>query len=151
MVSYINVYSEPCHISRVGPFAKNAWNALTIRKNLASWMFNRVQNKSLYSRPFLTDIGFGIPLEKEAVVRRCSLKKVVLGNFAKFTGKHLHQNLLFSKVAGLIPETLFSCEFCKTFQNTCFYWTLPVATAVNKNMKYDEITKENVMIYDLWR
>ena len=129
MVSYINVYSEPCHISRVGPFAKNAWNALTIRKNFASWMFNRVQNKSLYSRPFLTDVGFGIPLEKEAVVRRCSLKKVVLGNFAKFTGKHLHQNLLFSKVAGLIPETLlkkriwhsyFPVNFAKLFRIPVF-------------------------------
>ena len=85
-------------------------------------MFNRVQNKSLYSRPFLTDVGFGIPLEKEAVVRRRSLKKLA---------------------------QLFSCEFCKTFQNTCFYWTLPVATFVDKKMKYDEITKENVMIYDL--
>ena len=37
----------------------------------------------------------------EAVVWRCSVKKSVLKNFAKFTGKHLHQSLFFNKVAGL--------------------------------------------------
>ena len=33
--------------------------------------------------------------------RRCSVKKGVLKNFAKFTGKHLCQSLFFNKVAGL--------------------------------------------------
>ena len=37
----------------------------------------------------------------EAVFQRCSMKKDVLGNFTKFTGKHLCQSLFFSKVAGL--------------------------------------------------
>ena len=37
----------------------------------------------------------------EAVIRRCSVKKGVLRNFAKFTGKHLCQSLFFNKVAGL--------------------------------------------------
>ena len=32
--------------------------------------------------------------------RRCSVKKGVLRNFAKFTGKHLYQSLYFNKVAG---------------------------------------------------
>ena len=32
--------------------------------------------------------------------RRCSVKKGVLRNFAKFTGKHLCQCLFFNKVAG---------------------------------------------------
>ena len=32
---------------------------------------------------------------------KCSVKKGVLRNFAKFTGKHLCQRLLFNKVAGL--------------------------------------------------
>ena len=36
--------------------------------------------------------------------RRCSVRKGVLRNFAKFTGKHLCQSLYFNKVAGLIPE-----------------------------------------------
>ena len=36
--------------------------------------------------------------------RRCSMKKGVLKNFAKFTGKHLCQILFFNKVAGLRPQ-----------------------------------------------
>ena len=49
--------------------------------------------------------------------QRCSLKKGVLRNFTKFTGKHLCQSLFFNKVAG--PQ-VFSCEFCETSQNTFF-------------------------------
>ena len=33
--------------------------------------------------------------------RRCSVKKGVLRNFAKFTGKHLWQGLMFNKIAAL--------------------------------------------------
>ena len=36
----------------------------------------------------------------------CSMKKGVLRNFAKFTGKLLCQSLFFNKVAGLMPATL---------------------------------------------
>ena len=32
--------------------------------------------------------------------QRCSMKKCVLKNFVKFTGKHLCQRLFFNKVAG---------------------------------------------------
>ena len=38
--------------------------------------------------------------------RRCSLKKGVLRNFEKFTGKHLCQRLFLNKVEGLRPATL---------------------------------------------
>ena len=38
----------------------------------------------------------------EAVVQRCSVRKDVLRNFAKFTAKHLCQSLFFIKVAGLL-------------------------------------------------
>ena len=51
--------------------------------------------------------------------RRCSVKKGVLRNFAKFTGTLLCQNLFFNKVAK------FSCEFCKISKNTFFYRTPP--------------------------
>ena len=37
--------------------------------------------------------------QKEAP--ECSLRKGILRNFAKFTGKHLCQSLFFNKVAGL--------------------------------------------------
>ena len=58
----------------------------------------------------------------------CSVKKGVHRNFAKFTGKHLCQSLLFNKVAGgscnfIKKETLtqvFSCEFCENSKNTFF-------------------------------
>ena len=36
----------------------------------------------------------------EAVAQSCSVKKDVLRNFAKFTGKHLYQSLFFDKIAG---------------------------------------------------
>ena len=36
----------------------------------------------------------------------CSIKKGVLKNFAKFTGKQLCQSLFFNKVAVVRPETL---------------------------------------------
>ena len=49
-------------------------------------------------------------------------------NFAKFTRKHLCQNLFFKKVAGLRPAALlkktlihvFSREFCEIVKNTFF-------------------------------
>ena len=33
--------------------------------------------------------------------RNCSMKKSVIKNFTKFTGKHLYQSLFFNNVAGL--------------------------------------------------
>ena len=38
--------------------------------------------------------------------QKCSMKKGVLKNFTKFTGKHMCQNLFFYKVAGLRLATL---------------------------------------------
>ena len=63
--------------------------------------------------------------------QRCSLRKGVIRNFAKFTGKHLCQRLFFNKVAGLTPATLlkkrlwhrcFPVNFAK-FLRTPFYRT----------------------------
>ena len=59
--------------------------------------------------------------------RECSIKKVLLKNFVKFTGKHLCQSLFFDKVAGPRPATLLkketlaqvvSWEFCDILNNT---------------------------------
>ena len=67
--------------------------------------------------------------------QRCSVRKDVFRNFAKFRGKHLHQILFFNKVAGPEPATLFkketlaqvfSSEFCEISKNTFFtehLWT----------------------------
>ena len=42
--------------------------------------------------------------------QRCSRKKAVLTNLAKFAGKHLCQSLFLNKVAGQRPE---ACNFIK--------------------------------------
>ena len=57
------------------------------------------------------------------------MKKGVLRNFAKFTGKHLCQSLFFNEVAVLRPVTLlkgvsgtgvFHCESYEISKNTFF-------------------------------
>ena len=60
--------------------------------------------------------------------QRCSVKQGVLGNFAKFTGKHLRQSLFFNKLVGaasnfIKKETLaqvFSCETYEISKNIFF-------------------------------
>ena len=67
---------------------------------------------------------FGITRSRH---RTCSVRKGVLRYFAKFTGKHLCQNLLFNKVADLKPATLLK----KTLWHRCFpvkfakFWRTP--------------------------
>ena len=51
-----------------------------------------------------------------SIHKRCFIKKGVLKNFAKFTGKHLCQSLFFNKVAGLKPATLLK----KRLWHRCF-------------------------------
>ena len=43
---------------------------------------------------------------------RCPVRKGVLRNFAKFTGKQLCQSLFFNKVAGMKPATLLKKRLC---------------------------------------
>ena len=63
-------------------------------------------------------------------------RKGVLRNFAKFTGKHLYQNLYYNKAVGLRAATLFTlaqvffCEFCEISKKTLFHRTLLVASSV---------------------
>ena len=51
-------------------------------------------------------------------------KKGVLENVAKFTGKHLCQDLFFNKVLNFIKkgtvEQVLSCVLCEIFKNTLF-------------------------------
>ena len=69
-----------------------------------------------------------LKLISEAVAQRCFVKRGVLRNFTKFTGKHLCQSLFFNKVAGqacnfIKKETLaqvLSCEFREISKNTFF-------------------------------
>ena len=72
----------------------------------------------------------------EPVAQRCSVKKSVFRNFAKFTGKHLRQSLFLNKVLAYIfieKSTLaqvFSCEFCEISKNTFSYRTPLVAASI---------------------
>ena len=50
--------------------------------------------------------------------RKCSVRKGVLWDFAKFTGKHLCQSLLFNKAAGRRPVTLLE----KKLWRSVFLW-----------------------------
>ena len=60
--------------------------------------------------------------------QRCSIKKDVLKNFAKFTGKHLCQSLFFNKVVGFLVQ-VFSCDFCEMLKNAFFTEQLRVAAS----------------------
>ena len=50
--------------------------------------------------------------------RRCFVKKGVLRNFAKLTGKHLCQSLFLNKVKKETLAKVFYCEFCEISKNT---------------------------------
>ena len=54
----------------------------------------------------------------EAGHQRCSLRKGVLRNFAKLTGKHRPQSCNFIKKETLAQ--VYSCEFCEISKNTFF-------------------------------
>ena len=67
------------------------------------------------------------------------MKKDVLINFSKLTGKHLCQSLFLNKVAGLKAcnfiekkslAQVFSCEFCKICKNTFFQEHIRTTTSV---------------------
>ena len=71
----------------------------------------------LLPKPQLAELNAICNILKQYVIsysrsshRRCSVRKGVLRNFAKLTGKHLCQRLLFNKVAGL--TTLFKMRLC---------------------------------------
>ena len=70
--------------------------------------------------------------------RRCSVKKDVLRNFTKFTGKHLYHSLFFNKVAGrkATLAQVFFCEFCEISINTFFTEHLWATASVQVVMKF---------------
>ena len=82
-------------------------------------------------------------------------KKVVLKNFAKFTGNHLCQSLCLNKVACnfIKEETLapvISCELCKIFKNTFFiehlWWLLQnkIRRFMTIQRKPHSVSRENI-------
>ena len=70
-----------------------------------------------------------------------SIKKDVLKNFTKFTGKHLCQSLSINKFAGLRPATLlikrlwhmcFPVDFVKDLRTLFFIKRLRMTPSVNR-------------------
>ena len=55
-------------------------------------------------------------VQRRSSHRRCSIKKGVLRNFAKFTGKHLCQRLFFKKTATLLKKSLWHRCFLVNFE-----------------------------------
>ena len=59
---------------------------------------------------------------------RCSVRKGVVSNFAKLTGKQLCQACNFIKKETLAQ--VFSCEFCEISKNTFFTEHLQIITSL---------------------
>ena len=70
--------------------------------------------------------------------RRCSVRKSVLRNFAKFTGKRLCQSLLFNKVTGLRAATLLK----KRLWHRCF----PVNIAKSLRTPFSQNTSGRLLL-----
>ena len=78
---------------------------------------------------------------RRSMDQRCSIEKLVLKNFAIFTGKHLHCSLFFKKLQAFRPATLLketptqvlSSEYCKVFKNTNFEEHFRTAASVAAN------------------
>ena len=62
-----------------------------------------------------------------------SIKKVVLRNFTKFTGKQLCQSLFFDIKKEALAQ-VFSCEFCEISKNTFFTEHLRVIASVSTSL-----------------
>ena len=79
---------------------------------------------SFFDRETLILIKFSSDNENvpEAVVQRFSLRKGILRNFTKFTGKHLCQSLFFIKVAGMRVLLMFlrKLHICKKIDSILF-------------------------------
>ena len=84
--------------------------------------------------------------------QRCSMKKGVLRNFAKFTEKHLCQSLFFNKVAGLrFRYRCFPMNFAK-FLRTPFLQNATgrlLLLLVQKKIRYGRVTLNEVLSYSL--
>ena len=88
----------------------------------------------------------------EAVTQRCSVRKGVLRNFAKFTGKPQFQSLFFNEVADHLikRETLakvFSCEFCEVSNNTFSYRTHLVAAIMQSKAEWDNVKQKKLTYF----
>ena len=88
---------------------RNVRYAKMQKKNLSIWIFLRIMILLRFVLHFKNS-------KQRSSHRRCSLRKGVLRNFAKFAGKHLCQSLFFNKATGLRPARLLK----KRLWHLCF-------------------------------
>ena len=112
-----------------------------ILTNILKWLWNfNITSNKMFSKAenwLINSRENSNCLKNRRSYQRCSTKKGVLKNFAKFTGKDLCQSLFLNKEAGLRQTLLtketqtqvFSCEFCEISQYTFSYRTPLVATS----------------------
>ena len=61
--------------------------------------------------------------------QKCSVRKGILRNIAKFTGKHLWRSPFLNFMKKETMAQVFYCEFCKIYKKTFFYRTPLVAAS----------------------
>ena len=119
--SFLKTFHLPKKVSQTWEHTFNFFLPLKIRNN-ANYNFWAIRKDAKYT------------LKKDTVHskvnnqrRRCSVRKGVLRNFAKFSGKHLCQSLLFklqAEVCNFIKKQtlaqVFSSEFYEISKNTFF-------------------------------
>ena len=110
----------------------------TDQKKLCIWSLFTHCLKKCFFFPINISVYIIHSIFLEVVTQRCSMKKGVLTNFTKFTGKHLRQSLFFN-YNFIKKETLakvFSCEFCETSKNTFFTEYLWVTFFFSKTRRF---------------
>ena len=78
--------------------------------------------------------------------RRCSMKNVVLENFAKSIGKHLCQSLFFNKVAGLWPVITWKHKMCSKVTTKNSKLQQKKCSAIAIIYDFHNFTEQNLII-----
>ena len=107
------------HSLHNSPFHEKTYNSENFRRSLLLTMEHfSFQNSKLCNR-MVSSIN-------RSSHQRCSIRKGILRNFAKFTGKHLYQSLFFgTKVFLWIFRNFLEHLFYRTRLGDCF-WTKKV-------------------------
>ena len=110
-----NISTTTYHVPKNGPPPRKSQNIFIynlLLRLLKQFLFLRNAiflsvTEILYDKVLISSFFiFQTSTTFRSIYRRCSVRIAVLRNFAKFTGKHLCQNLFFNKVAGLRPAPL---------------------------------------------
>ena len=96
------------------PFVKKTYNSENFRRKSLLLTMEHFFSRNLKLR---TRMASSINRSSH---QKCSLRKGVLSNFAKFTRKHLYQSLFIFFIKKQALAQVFSCKFWAISQNTFF-------------------------------